>query len=62
LAKLEVRNVTRHFNAIPSKTVTDTNLTNVIENIDLLIEEGQFVCIVGPTGCGKLHFSTLWQD
>jgi NitT/TauT family transport system ATP-binding protein len=53
LAKLEVRNVTRHFNAIPSRTVTDTNLTSVIENISLLIEEGEFVCFVGPTGCGK---------
>ena len=53
MAKLEVRNVTRHFNAIPSRTVTDTNLTSVIENISLLIEEGEFVCFVGPTGCGK---------
>ena len=53
MAKLEVRNVTRHFNTIPSKTVTDTNLTSVIENISLLIEEGEFVCFVGPTGCGK---------
>jgi NitT/TauT family transport system ATP-binding protein len=25
----------------------------VIENINLSIKEGEFVCFVGPTGCGK---------
>jgi NitT/TauT family transport system ATP-binding protein len=25
----------------------------VLENIDLTVSRGEFVCLVGPSGCGK---------
>ncbi|MFZ3170939.1 MAG: ABC transporter ATP-binding protein [Carboxydocellales bacterium] len=27
--------------------------TNTLENINLVINQGEFVCLVGPSGCGK---------
>ena len=39
---LEVENVTKAFNGFL-----------VLEKICLKVKEGEFVCIVGPTGCGK---------
>jgi NitT/TauT family transport system ATP-binding protein len=52
LAKLEVRNVTKCFNSI-TKGSTNTDVITAIENVNLSIEEGEFICFVGPTGCGK---------
>lgn len=50
MTKLVVRNVTKHFDAV-ERANQDPNF--VIEKINLSIEEGQFVCFVGPTGSGK---------
>ncbi|MBA3323743.1 MAG: ABC transporter ATP-binding protein [Rhodobacteraceae bacterium] len=42
MGNIVLKNVTKSFGA-----------TNIIPNIDLEIEEGEFVVFVGPSGCGK---------
>jgi len=43
--------VAKHFDSVDGSFGQNSNL--VIEKVNLSIEEGQFVCFVGPTGCGK---------
>jgi len=50
LAKLEVRNIGKQFTAVQG---TETKLITAVRDINLLINDGQFVCFVGPSGCGK---------
>ena len=42
MAGLDLKHVAKSYGAI-----------NVIKNIDLDIEDGEFVVFVGPSGCGK---------
>src|SRR3979411_2916073 len=46
-AKIELSGVTKRF-VTPSGSVF-----TAIQDVDLLIEPGQFCAVVGPTGCGK---------
>src|SRR5699024_2494493 len=46
--KVEVRNLTKYF----------VNL-HVLNDISFNIKKGEFVCVVGPTGCGKTTFLNL---
>jgi len=46
--KVQVRNLTKHFGDL-----------KVLENISFDIKKGEFLCIVGPTGCGKTTFLNL---
>ena len=46
--KVEVRNLTKYFGAL-----------HVLDNISFSINQGEFVCVVGPTGCGKTTFLNL---
>jgi sulfonate transport system ATP-binding protein len=46
--KVEVRNLTKKFG---------DNL--VLDNVSFNIKKGEFVCVVGPTGCGKTTFLNL---
>ena len=48
MTKLELRNVTKGFVGI-----NGASSVTALENINLNIEEGQFVCFVGPSGCVK---------
>ena len=32
---------------------------NVLDNITFDIKKGEFICVVGPTGCGKTTFLNL---
>ncbi|MEG0750718.1 MAG: ABC transporter ATP-binding protein [Oscillospiraceae bacterium] len=43
--KIEVRNLTKCFGDL-----------KVLDNISFNVKEGEFLCIVGPTGCGKTTF------
>lgn len=47
-AKVKVRNLTKSFGDL-----------TVLDNISFDIKKGEFVCIVGPTGCGKTTFLNL---
>ena len=43
--KVQVRNLTKYFGQL-----------HVLDNISFDIKKGEFVCVVGPTGCGKTTF------
>ena len=45
---VEVRNLTKNFGQL-----------EVLQNISFNIKKGEFVCVVGPTGCGKTTFLNL---
>ncbi len=46
--KVEVKNLTKYFGNL-----------HVLDNISFNIKRGEFICIVGPTGCGKTTFLNL---
>lgn len=46
--KVEVKNLTKYFGDL-----------HVLDDISFNIKKGEFVCIVGPTGCGKTTFLNL---
>lgn len=46
--KVEVKNLTKYFDDL-----------HVLDNISFNIKKGEFVCVVGPTGCGKTTFLNL---
>ena len=46
--KVEVKNLTKYFGNL-----------HVLDNISFNIKKGEFVCVVGPTGCGKTTFLNL---
>jgi NitT/TauT family transport system ATP-binding protein len=46
--KVEVKNLTKYFGEL-----------HVLNDISFNIKKGEFVCVVGPTGCGKTTFLNL---
>jgi len=46
--KVEVKNLTKYFGDL-----------HVLDDISFNIKKGEFVCVVGPTGCGKPTFLNL---
>ena len=47
-AKIEVKNLTKKFGDLL-----------VLDDVSFNIKKGEFVCVVGPTGCGKTTFLNL---
>ena len=45
MSKVEVRNLTKSFGELL-----------VLDNVSFDVDSGEFLCIVGPTGCGKTTF------
>jgi len=46
--KVEVKNLTKYFGDL-----------HVLNDISFNIRKGEFICVVGPTGCGKTTFLNL---
>jgi NitT/TauT family transport system ATP-binding protein len=46
--KISFKNVTKTFNIAGQTTF------NALQNLDLDVEDGEFITVVGPSGCGKL--------
>ena len=46
--KVEVKNLTKYFGDL-----------HVLNDISFNVRKGEFICIVGPTGCGKTTFLNL---
>lgn len=42
MAKIEIKNLKKHFDDL-----------EVLKNIDMMVEEGEVVCVIGPSGSGK---------
>jgi NitT/TauT family transport system ATP-binding protein len=53
MAAIELRNVTKKFATADGGTYT------ALKDLSLVVEEGQFCAVVGPTGCGKSTTLTL---
>ena len=43
---LDIDNVTKSYGAV-----------EVLHRVDISVEEGEFLVLVGPSGCGKVHAS-----
>lgn len=50
MAYIEFRNVHKSFGN-----------NEVLKGINLSIDEGEFVTLLGPSGCGKVRFSAVFQ-
>jgi sulfonate transport system ATP-binding protein len=46
--KVEVTNLTKYFGSL-----------HVLNDISFKVRKGEFICVVGPTGCGKTTFLNL---
>jgi sulfonate transport system ATP-binding protein len=46
--KVEVENLTKYFGRL-----------HVLDDISFKVKKGEFICVVGPTGCGKTTFLNL---
>lgn len=46
--KIEVRNLSKFFGSL-----------HVLDDISFNVKKGEFLCVVGPTGCGKTTFLNL---
>ena len=46
--KVEVRNLTKKFDDLL-----------VLDDISFTIKQNEFLCVVGPTGCGKTTFLNM---
>jgi NitT/TauT family transport system ATP-binding protein len=49
-AKLVVQNLSKHFGSVPGA------VRSVLHDLNFEIRSGEFVCIVGTSGCGKTTF------
>lgn len=46
MAFLELKNISKTFNEKGSDSL-------VLKDVNISVDEGEFICILGPTGCGK---------
>lgn len=49
MAKLEAKGIVKYFDH-------DGHKLKALGGVDLIVEDGDFVCLVGPSGCGKSTF------
>ena len=49
MATIEVKNLSKEFLQINNKN----NINKILDNISFKVEDGEFVTIFGPNGCGK---------
>src|SRR5437899_13109124 len=52
MAFIEIQNITKSFRS-------DTGVRHVLENVNLSVDEGEFVSVVGYTGSGKSTFISI---
>jgi NitT/TauT family transport system ATP-binding protein len=46
MSTVELHKVSRHF-------LSDAGIVRAVTDLDLVVREGEFVCVVGASGCGK---------
>ena len=44
---LEVRNITKNYHDAPDSR-------NILQDLSLTVNRGDFLCILGPSGCGTI--------
>ena len=47
MSRLVYKNITKSFITVRGETIT------ALKDINLTVEDGEFVCLVGKSGCGK---------
>ena len=53
MSYIEFQQVTKVFPKENSKTKNSNQQSPVVDNLNLTIEQGEFVSFLGPSGCGK---------
>ena len=51
MKKIEARNIHKSFQEL-----------NVLQGIDLDVEEGEVIAVIGPSGSGKKYFAALFEQ
>ena len=48
--------MTVSINEVSKYFSKQTGTVQVLENINFQLEKGGFVTVIGPSGCGKVHY------
>lgn len=51
MSRIELRGINKYYGR-----------NHVLKDINLVIEDGEFMTLLGPSGCGKLPPCAWWQD
>ena len=60
MTSVTLENVVKHY--VPPIGSAETHPVSGLDHVNIKIEDGETVSVVGPSGCGKAHSSKSWLD